>query len=577
MNLKQQFNLLFLIIDKQIKKKLSFVLLIMFISMMLEMAGIGLILPLLQVLLDYDGLINFFSKYDITAGFVEFERQKLLIFFIIIIFIFFLIKGLFMLFALWYQMRFAYGVQKFISKRIFNKYLNQGLLFHINNNPSKLSQIITLEAHYLVGDFLIPFMVILTEALILIGVSALLIIYDPAVFFLVILFYSLSMYLYIKITKKKNIELGEKRHFFEKKRALDLQNSFFAFKDIKIFLSDIFFSKSLFKNIEKLADVATLQQTLQYIPSRVIEIISIFTFTLVVIFMIFSGYDPNKMIITLGILTAGAFKIMPSFNRIISSYQSMRFSKISVEKISDIIKLEDYQFPNYYKPEFNKKISSIRLENLNFRFEKTSEFIFKDLNLEIKKNEFIGIVGKSGSGKSTLINIILGLIKPTEGKVKYIFEENKDSKIPQKKVFAYIPQEFQLIDDTLISNIAFGVDPNEIDLKNIEFCLNAVQMKDFYEKIKLNKNFIIKDRGLNLSGGQRQRLAIARALYFDPQILIFDEATSSLDKLTEQYITDFINTMVGKKIIILSTHKEYQLQNCDKVYEVKHNKLLKKI
>ena len=124
-----------------------------------------------------------------------------------------------MLFALWYQMRFAYGVQKFISKRIFNKYLNQGLLFHINNNPSKLSQIITLEANYLVGDFLIPFMVILTEALILIGISTLLIIYDPAVFFLVILFYSLTMYLYVKLTKKKNIELGEKRHFFEKKKS----------------------------------------------------------------------------------------------------------------------------------------------------------------------------------------------------------------------------------------------------------------------------------------------------------------------------------------------------------------------
>ena len=214
MNLKQQFNLLFLIIDKQIKKKLSFVLLIMFISMMLEMAGIGLILPLLQVLLDYDGSINFFSKYNITAGLVEFERQKLLIFFIIIIFIFFLIKGLFMLFALWYQMRFAYGVQKFISKRIFNKYLNQGLLFHVNNNPSKLSQIITLEANYLVGDFLIPFMVILTEALILIGVSALLIIYDPAVFFLVILFYSLTMYLYIKITKKKKYRARRKATFF---------------------------------------------------------------------------------------------------------------------------------------------------------------------------------------------------------------------------------------------------------------------------------------------------------------------------------------------------------------------------
>ena len=141
-------------------------------------------------------------------------------------------------------------------------------------------------------------------------------------------------------------------------------------------MSDIFFSKSLFKNIEKLADVATLQQTLQYIPSRVIEIISIFTFTLMVIFMILSGYDTKEMVITLGILTAGAFKIMPSFNRIIFSYQSMRFSKISVEKISDIIKLEDYQF-KLYKPEFNKKISSIRLENLNFRFEKTSNLFLR--------------------------------------------------------------------------------------------------------------------------------------------------------------------------------------------------------
>ena len=214
MNLKQQFNLLFLIIDKQIKKKLSFVLLIMFISMMLEMAGIGLILPLLQVLLDYDGSINFFSKYNITAGLVEFERQKLLIFFIIIIFIFFLIKGLFMLFALWYQMRFAYGVQKFISKRIFNKYLNQGLLFHVNNNPSKLSQIITLEANYLVGDFLIPFMVILTEALILIGVSALLIIYDPAVFFSgdsFLFFNNVSIY---KNNKKKKYRARRKATFF---------------------------------------------------------------------------------------------------------------------------------------------------------------------------------------------------------------------------------------------------------------------------------------------------------------------------------------------------------------------------
>ena len=149
MNLKQQFNLLFLIIDKQIKK-VKFCFINNVYSMMLEMAGIGLILPF-TILLDYDGSINFFQSI-ISLQVSEFERQKLLIFFIIIIFIF-LIKGLFMLFALWYQMRFAYGVQKFISKRIFNKYLNQGLLFHVNNNPSKLSQIITLEANYLVGDF----------------------------------------------------------------------------------------------------------------------------------------------------------------------------------------------------------------------------------------------------------------------------------------------------------------------------------------------------------------------------------------------------------------------------------------
>ena len=472
-------------------------------------------------------------------------------------------------------MKFAYDVQNNISSKVYNKYINQDLEFHIDKNPSSLIHTISFEINYLIGDFLIPSFIIFSEFFVLFGISLILIIYNPAIFIIILFYYMITILIYFKITKKKNIKLGQDRHFYERKRALNLQNTFYAFKDIKIFLADKFFSNSFVNNIKKLNNVATAQQTLQYIPSRVIEIISVLGFAIIVIYLVLNNYSNNEIIITSGLMVAGAFKIMPSFNRIVSSFQSIRFSKVSLDLLYKEINLKNYNFPEHFKINNDKQINKINLKNINIKYENSKKTIFKNLNLLIEKNQFIGLIGVSGSGKSTLINLILGLIKPTEGMVEYEYSLNSTNNIQNvsNRVFGYIPQEHVLIDDTLISNIAFGVKKEEINLNRVLDCLAKVQLSEFANEIKKNKEFIVKDRGLNLSAGQRQRLAIARALYFDSQIIIFDEATSSLDKDTEKYIMEFIESLKGKKTIIFSSHKEYQLAKCDVVYKIQDKNL----
>lgn len=568
----QNISNLYSIIDLKHKSKSFFVIFLIIINMIMEMIGLGLIIPLLHFLLDADK-INFYINNVSFLGFLkDYEFLYIISFFLLFLLIFYLIKNIFSIFIIYYQMRFAYSVQNNISYRTYNKYMNQSLEFHIKNNPAKLIQNINLEIGYLIGDFLIPTLIIFSELFILVGISIFLLFFNPKIFFIVFIYYLISVTIYFYFTKKKNISLGLTRHYSEKKRGSVLQNSFLAFKDIKIFNAGSFF-KSIFSNsVKTLSKTATAQQTLQYIPSRIVEIISILAFVFVIFFMILLKNNNQEIIITIGILGAAAFKILPSINRIISGFQSMRFSQVSLELISEQLKLNNYTFPKHFELEENKVLNSIEFKNVTYKYPDSKNTIFNNLNFEINKNEFIGLTGKSGSGKSTIINLIIGLLKPNKGEIIYNYESKGKF---NSSVFGYIPQDHFLINDTLVSNVALGQNIEKISVAKVKECLNKVNLEFLSEEIDKNEKFIIEDRGMNLSGGQRQRVAIARALYLDSQILIFDEATSALDKETESYILGFVDEIIGKKTIIWSTHKDYQLTNASKIFEVKNFQLIK--
>ena len=564
---------LFQIIDFQHKSKIFVVVTCIVLNMLLEMIGLGLIIPLLHFLLDNNRITFYVNNYTFLNFLSNYNLETVILLFLIFLLIFYFIKNIFSIFLIYYQMKFAYSVQNNLSTRIYNKYMDQSLEFHIKNNPAKLIQNINLEISYLVGDFLIPTLIILSEFFILCGISIFLLYFNTKVFLLVFIYYLISIIIYFYFTKRKNIQLGFSRHEAEKNRGLILQNSFFAFKDIKIFNASYLFNFSFLQTVKKLCNVATSQQTLQYIPSRIIEIISIFAFVLVIYFMIVNQFQNQDIIITIGIMGAAAFKILPSINRIISGFQSMRFSQVSLKLISDQLSLEKYIYPKHFLIKKSQLLESIEIKNVSFKYSNNSESVFDNLNFKIKRNDFIGLIGKSGSGKSTIINLLLGFLKPQKGEVIYEYNKNSDS---YSSVFGYIPQDHFLINDTLISNVALSQNKDDINMDKIIRCLDKVNLNFLSEKLKKDKNFIVEDRGMNLSGGQRQRLAIARAIYLDSQFLIFDEATSALDKETEMYILQFLDEVIGKKTIIWSTHKRDQLKNCHKIYEVKDNKLIEK-
>ena len=281
-------------------------------------------------------------------------------------------------------------------------------------------------------------------------------------------------------------------------------------------------------------------------------------------------------------IAAAAFRLLPSFNRLNVSVTNIRFGIPSIDILYDekihetkILPKQTDKNLNNIKDKINKFESSIKVKNLSFGY--NEDYILENINLEIKKNTIIGIIGTSGSGKSTLVDLLIGLHKPKKGS---ILIDNKNITLfdqSWKNLIGYVPQNIYLLDDTLEKNIAFGVSEPLIDNDRV---INALKLAELYDFVKNNLSegihTNIGEGGIKLSGGQRQRIGIARALYKDPKVIFFDEFTSSLDLKTEEKILNTINYFRKNKTIIIISHRESSLKVCDHIFEM-NNKELRKV
>ena len=273
-------------------------------------------------------------------------------------------------------------------------------------------------------------------------------------------------------------------------------------------------------------------------------------------------------------MVSAAFRILPSSSRLFSALQTLDFSKPAIHLIynelsdfkenNDLEKIKKVSNIFNYKISFDEKIS---LENIDFKYQNSDKYIFKNLNFTIHKNSTIGVIGESGSGKSTLVDILMGLIKPIKGSYLIDNHNMKYSLKTLRNIIGYVPQSIFLIDDTIKNNIAFGA--KNVDYKMLDYAIKSSGLYEFINKSKDGIETFVGERGVKLSGGQKQRIGIARALYSNPDILIFDEATSSLDIENENKIVKTINKIQGKKTIIIITHRMSTIKNVDFIYRVK--------
>ena len=459
-------------------------------------------------------------------------------------------------------------MQNQIATSLLKKYISSDYLFHKSNDSSKFIRVLNNDSFIVITCFIIPSFLLFTEIFIFLGIIILLAYYEIYGLVIAFFFFLISYLIYQRFSKKLR-DHGILRQKNDTLKIKYVTSIFEGIKEILFHKKQSFFYQ-LYKEVNlKVNSSQAFLEGVKILPRLFLEIIGIFMFCFIMISLILAGKDLVKLVPIFGVYIVAGFKILPSLNRIISAAQQMRFNKIYLDSV-----ISEYLFDSGYKKNIENKKTEYKIINFNHKIElknicfdyKTKnreKSVLKNLDLYFEKNSITAIVGRSGSGKSTIVDILLGLIKQDSGQI-LVDGKSIDIDISKLKV-GYVPQSLFLLNDTIKKNIALGIPNDDIDLKKVNIAIELSSLTYDFKHSKLSIDSIVGQKGLQISGGQAQRVAIARALYDDPDILIFDEATSSLDKTTEKEIFENLLNLKKTKTILLVTHNDRILKYCDRV------------
>ena len=414
----------------------------------------------------------------------------------------------------------------------------------------------------------------------MIGISLYLMYFDFYTSVTCILAFIIFGYLFNYFNKKKIGLMGISRLTHENGRLRSLIEGLSGVREIKLSSKDGNIMKNFIYHNNSIAKI-NISMTLRNALSKpAFEIFMLILLSIALFYFILQNLLSATLIPILGIYLAAAYRLVPSVAIIVQSIQEIQFSLKGVKNLKDDIKkFELNQIKNNYEKNKIKFQNKIEIKGLSFSYDlpdkKEKNKIFDKLNLEIKKGDFIGIHGESGSGKSTFLDLLVGLQTPYDGKILVDGGNIHENLKNWQNLIGCVPQEVFISDDTLRKNIAFGVLEENISHNNIEKSIEFANLKNFSKNLENGIDTIIGERGSRLSGGQKQRIGIARAMYYDPDILIFDESTNSLDIETENKIIDEINLYRKNKTIIIVSHKENLFKNCDYIYKIENKKINK--
>ena len=549
------------------KKYAILIFALIFLAMILESLSIGIMLPLISILLKGEVGTNFFSHLFVFETLTGKSLVYIGLSFTLIIF---LIKNLGLVFNHWQQTKFLRDLNFEFTNRLFKYYLKSDYIFFLQNNSGQLYRNLTdLIASY-VGYFK-GFMVFLGEIIVFVGVASILFYVDFLGTTIILFSVGIVSFLIYFITIGKISLLGQQRNIVGSELNKHLLQGMAAAKDVKILDREEDLIHQVDKNMFKQTRLAQLIYFITGLPRISFEILMVCIFSALVFVMMGVEREMIDIIQYLGVFAVASFRIMPGASRILSSYQHLKYLEPSIKLL---LKEFDSKDNSYIKKNYLLKDSSIPLKfkkeinltNVSFSYPIRKEFSLSKISMTIKKGDFIGVIGETGSGKSTLINLLIGLLKPSEGKVE-VDELNINENLTEwYKKIGYIPQSIYLTDDTIKKNIAFGLLEKNINDNLVRQAVEQASLDKFLNSLPDGLETIVGEKGIRLSGGQQQRIGIARALYRDPEILILDEATSSLDQSTEKKIIESIQLLKRKKTLVLITHRLHTVKNCDKIF-----------
>lgn len=558
------YFLLLEILEKPFKLRLLKILFLVIIGAGFEVLSIGFIFPAIAMLADPantgSGLwVRIISHFGVITS------SQIVAVSIACMVLLFIFKATYLAFLAFAQSRFVYAVKADVAQRLFAAYIRRSYEFHLQTNSSVLVNNVIIESSQFVIRALIPGIVVTTEIFMMTAIIGLLLYVEPLGALVLFTTTALVIRGLQLAAKDKLTTWGNLRNQLDSTKLRYVQEALGAIKEIKLMgLENIFLSQFMGANISS-TRIEGNELVIQQLPRYLLETIAIFGLSVLILCLLVSYQQPAAIIPVLALFSAASFRIMSSAYRVISSLYAIKFSNPVIKLI--YADLNTAPMENSDPDENFDFYSNISLKNISFKYETSDKEIISSANLCINKGDCVGIIGPSGSGKSTLIDIISGLLVPTNG-VVLVDGEDIQAKLKrwQKKI-GYVPQTIFLMDDTIKNNISFGnSDPN--DSIKIREALKASRLDEFVQSLPEGWDTIVGERGARLSGGQRQRIGIARALYRNAQLIILDEATSALDTATEKEVMGSIAALKGSATMIIIAHRISTLKDCNKIYQI---------
>ncbi|MBE2205462.1 MAG: ABC transporter ATP-binding protein [Chthoniobacterales bacterium] len=549
------------------------IFLLMLVGMVLETLGIGLVIPALALMTQSDVKASVPALAPWIESLGPISNSQIVIAGMLALVGAYAVKTAFLAYLAWKQTRFIYGVQTNLSQRLFMGYLAQPYSFHLQRNSAQLVRNSTQEVKIFAHNGFSSVMVLLTEVLVIIGVFALLICVEPVGALVVVALLGTGALGVNALLKKRVVLWGDRRLYHEGVQMQYLMEGLGGVKDVKLLGCEAEFGHMFQTHCEAAGVVGRRQSTLLVMPRLVLELFAVVGIAILVIVMVFQGRSPEALLPTLGVFAAAAFRIMPSFSRIMMSLQSIQFALPVVDTLySELLQVEVPVTDSAFVPLAFER--AITLEKVGFQYEGAASHALEDISLSITKGSSVGFIGGSGAGKSTLVDILIGLLFPTEGTVTLDGVSIQGNLRGWQDKIGYVPQAIFLKDDTLRRNVAFGIPEEKIDQSAVERAIVSARLDDFIATLPEGLATKVGERGVRLSGGQRQRIGIARALYHNPEVLVLDEATSSLDVDTESDVMEAVNALHGQKTLIIIAHRMSTVEQCDRLFRLDAGRLV---
>ena len=549
---------------------------LLLIGSCLEMLGVGFVVP----------FIAFISKPELIQeqpilnvlynGLGSPSKTQFLVILCLIYLGIYVFKNTYLAGMYYIQYRFLFNKQIKISNQLFQSYLGAPYYFHLQRNSAVLIRNVSGEVNQLFTQVLIPLVTLMTDLILVTGLAILLITLQPLPSLVATSGLTIAGFLFYRIFREKLSAAGKRRQYHSGEVIKHINQGLGGVKETKVLGREPFFLQRHRSHRKELVRSLETLQIIQQLPRLYFQTLAVFTLLAIILTKMLQETAITEVLPTLSLFAATAFRLMPSLNRIISNLNKIRFGGHALDVVIQELKSLEAEKNLLGQKEgvIPSLTQELRLQNVSYSYPNTEEQVLKNISMDIPQGTSVAFVGSSGAGKTTLVDIILGLLTPTAGKVIVDGVDIQDGLSQWQRQIGYIPQSIYLSDETLRGNIAFGIPEREISEAQVWQAVKSAQLEELVERLPQGLDTVVGERGVRLSGGQRQRVGIARALYHNPQVLVMDEATAALDNETEAGIMEAVEQLSGEKTLIMIAHRLTTVKNCDCLYFLQNGEVL---